>query len=143
MFYKNILVPVDESHFSDLAFQKALSISNKSTHLHIVHVINMDVFENLSTVDDEAVDKISNEIRLKLKKMVIKAKKKEIPVEYSIEYGEPKQLIAKDIPQSNNIDLIVMGAMENEKNEFEEILIGPVAEYVAQHAPCNVLIVRN
>ena len=143
MFYKNVLVPVDETHFSDLAFQKALKISDRGTHLHIVHVINMDIFDNLSTIDTEVVDKISNEMRSKLKEMVKKTREKGIPSEYSIEYGDPKQLIAKDIPQSNHTDLIVMGAMGTNKNEFEEFFLGPIAEYVAQHAPCNVLLVRN
>lgn len=139
--YNNILVPIDESHQSTLAFQKALKISDTKTHLHLVHVVDTRVFDNLSVADDEIIEKVSQKVRLKLKKMINKAEKLGISADYSIEYGSPKLLIAKDIPRTEHSDLIVMGATGMHK--FEKLLLGSVSEYVAQHAPCNVLIIRN
>lgn len=141
MFYKNILVPIDNSHQSNLAFQKALNVADNQTHLHLVHVIDTRVFDNVEVADDEIIEKVSNTARKKLEEMVTIAEKTDIPTNYSIEYGSPKLLISKDIPQNEHSDLIRMGATG--MHEIEKLFLGSVAEYVAQRAVCDVLIVRN
>lgn len=141
MFYKNILVPIDGSHQSGLAFQKALKVADQQTHLHLVHIVDTRVFNNMEVADNEIIEKVSNTARKKLAKMVFIAKKANIPADYSIEYGSPKLLISKDIPQNKQSDLIIIGATG--MHEIEKLFLGSVAEYVAQHAVCNVLIVRN
>lgn len=141
MFYKNILVPTDGSHQADLAFQKALKIADGQTHLHLVHVIDTRVFNNLDAEDDEIIEKVSKTARKKLEEMITVAKKANIPTDYSIEYGSPKLLISKDIPESEHTDLIIMGATG--MHEIEKLLLGSVTGYVTQHALCDVLVVRN
>ena len=141
MFYKNILVPIDKSQQSNIAFQKALKIANRQTQLHLVHVINIQAFDNLDVEDDEIIEKISNNVRKKLKKMVAIAKKCNIYTDYSIEYGSPKLLISKDIPQNKHIDLIILGATSMHK--IKQLFLGSTTEYVIQHAPCDVLVVHK
>ena len=141
MFYKNILVPIDNSHQSKLAFQKALKVADNQTHLHLVHVIDTRVFDNVAVADDEIIEKVSNTARKKLEEMVTIAEKANIPTDYSLEFGSPKLLISKDIPQNEHSDLIIMGATG--MHEIEKFFLGSVAEYVAQRAVCDVLIVRN
>ena len=85
MFYKNILVPIDNSHQSKLAFQKALKVADNQTHLHLVHVIDTRIFDNVAVADDEIIEKVSNTIRKKLEEMVTIAEKADIPTNYSIE----------------------------------------------------------
>lgn len=62
-------------------------------------------------------------------------------VDFSVEYGAPKVIIAKDIPDEKNIDLIMIGATG--LNAVERILIGSVTEYVTRTAQCDVLVVRT
>lgn len=141
MFYKNILVPTDGSQQSSLAFKKALKIANGQTHLHLVHIVDTRTFDNMAIDDNEIIERISNATRKKLAEMVTIAEKSNIPTDYSIEYGSPKLLISKDIPENEHTDLIIMGATG--MHEIERLFLGSVTEYVAQHAPCDVLIVRN
>ena len=58
-----------------------------------------------------------------------------------IEYGSPKVMIANQIPENNQIDLIMLGATG--LNAVERLFIGSVSEYVIRNADCDVLIVRT
>ena len=58
-----------------------------------------------------------------------------------IEYGSPKQIIAKEIPEDNHVDLIMLGATG--LNAVERLFIGSVSEYVIRNATCDVLVVRT
>ncbi len=49
-----------------------------------------------------------------------------------VEYGSPKQLIAKEIPEDNQVDLIMLGATG--LNAVERLFIGSVSEYVIRNA---------
>ncbi len=60
---------------------------------------------------------------------------------FSIEYGAPKTIIARDMPKQHQIDLIMIGATG--LNGVERLLIGSVTEYVTRNAPCDVLVVRT
>ena len=64
-----------------------------------------------------------------------------IDVDYSIEYGAPKSLIAREVPEKKNIDLIMIGATG--LNAVERLLIGSVTEYVTRTAVCDVLVLRT
>ena len=58
-----------------------------------------------------------------------------------IEYGSPKQIIAKEIPEDNQVDLIMLGATG--LNAVERLFIGSVSEFVIRNAACDVLVVRT
>ena len=62
-------------------------------------------------------------------------------VDNSIEYGAPKSLIAREVPEKKDIDLIMIGATG--LNAVERLLIGSVTEYVTRTAVCDVLVVRT
>ncbi len=55
--------------------------------------------------------------------------------------GSPKQIIAKEIPEDNHVDLIMLGATG--LNAVERLFIGSVSEYVIRNATCDVLVVRT
>ena len=57
------------------------------------------------------------------------------------EFGSPKVIVAKQIPESENIDLIMLGATG--LNAVERIFVGSVSEYVIRHARCDVMVVRT
>lgn len=58
-----------------------------------------------------------------------------------VEYGSPKQIIAREIPEDNQVDLIMLGATG--LNAVERLFIGSVSEYVIRNAACDVLVVRT
>ncbi|MCC9846950.1 universal stress protein, partial [Streptococcus agalactiae] len=58
-----------------------------------------------------------------------------------IEFGNPKTLLAHDIPEKEKVDLIMVGATG--LNTFERFLIGSSSEYILRHAKVDLLIVRD
>ena len=141
--YKEILVPVDGSYEAELAFKKGIAVAlrNKAS-LHLVHVIDTRAFQNISSFDTSMVEQVTDTAKTTLDKYIAEAKKAGLDdVDYSIEYGSPKTVIAHDIPTNLNIDLIMIGATG--LNAVERLLIGSVTEYVTRTAICDVLVVRT
>ena len=58
-----------------------------------------------------------------------------------IEFGNPKTLLAHDIPKQTGADLMLLGATG--LNAFERLLIGSSSEYILRHATIDLLIVRE
>ncbi len=141
--YNNILVPVDGSYGAELAFQKSVAVAKRNdAHLHIVHVIDTRAFQEISSFDTSIVTDISDKAKSNLDKYTQEAKDAGVKnVDYSIEYGSPKTIIAKDLTKELNIDLIMIGATG--LNAVERLLIGSVTEYVTRNATCDVLVVRT
>ena len=88
------------------------------------------------------VEQVTETAKKTLDKYIDYAKDKGVKnVNYSIEYGAPKTIIARDVPKEMNADLIMIGATG--LNAVERILIGSVTEYVTRTAICDVLVVRT
>ncbi len=140
--YENIQVSVDGSKESDLAFSKAAAIAKRNhAQLHILHVIDTRSFQNVSSFDSAMVEQVSTDAKKRMEEYTARAKKAGITnVEYSIEFGSPKTIIAHDFPKKHNIDLIVVGATG--LNAVERLLIGSVTEYVTRTANCDILVCR-
>ena len=143
--YKNILVPIDGSYESELAFKKAINVAKRNgedTALHLVHVVDTRAFQNISSFDTTMVEQVTETAKKTLSGYADEAKKAGVKnVDFSVEYGTPKVIIAKDIPDEKKIDLIMIGATG--LNAVERILTGSVTEYVTRTAKCDVLVVRT
>lgn len=143
--YKNILVPIDGSYESEVAFKKAIEVAKRNgadSVLHLVHVVDTRAFQNISSFDTTMVEQVTATAKKTLQEYEDKAKKSGVKnVDFSVEYGAPKVIIAKDIPDEKDIDLIMIGATG--LNAVERILIGSVTEYVTRIAKCDVLVVRT
>ncbi|MCZ2490724.1 Universal stress protein [Dellaglioa algida] len=143
--YKNILVPVDGSDEAKLAFEKAVQVAlrnGEDSTLHLLHVIDTRAFQNISSFDTSMVEQVSDTAKETLNKYIEQAKSAGLKnVDFSIEYGSPKVVIAKNVPINLDIDLIVIGATG--LNTVERLLIGSVTEYVTRVATSDVLVVRT
>ncbi|MBF0701653.1 universal stress protein [Ligilactobacillus murinus] len=143
--YKNILVPVDGSHESELAFKKAVAVAKRNgddTNLYLVHVVDTRAFQNISSFDTAMVEQVTETAKKTMDGYANQAKEQGLKnISYSVEYGAPKAVIAKDLPEEKNIDLIMIGATG--LNAVERLLIGSVTEYVTRTADCDVLVVRT
>ena len=143
--YKHILVPVDGSEEAELAFKKAVAVAKRNgeeTELRLLHVVDTRAFQNISSFDSSMVEQVTEPAKKTLDKYIESAKDKCVKnVNYSIEYGAPKTIIARDVPKEMNANLIMIGATG--LNAVERILIGSVTEYVTRMAICDVLVVRT
>jgi len=143
--YNNILVPMDGSKESEAALVRAIELTNDggdNAILSILNVIDTRAFQNVASFDDTMVEAVSDETRKtldKYKQQAIDAGVKN--VDYLIEYGSPKALIAKDVPNEVNADIIVIGATG--LNAVERLVIGSVTEFVTRTANIDVLVVRG
>ncbi|WP_367341988.1 universal stress protein [Limosilactobacillus sp.] len=143
--YQHILVPVDGSQEAELAFKKAVAVAKRNgvdTELRLLHVVDTRAFQNISSFDSSMVEQVTDTAKKTLDQYVDYAKKQGLKnVSYTIEYGAPKTIIARDIPKKMNADLIMIGATG--LNAVERILIGSVTEFVTRTAVCDVLVVRT
>lgn len=141
--YKHILVPVDGSYEAELAFKKAVAVAKRNdADLHLVHVVDTRAFQNISSFDTSMVEQVTETAKKTLDKYVADAKADGLDkIDYAIEYGAPKTIIARDVPRDNDTDLIMIGATG--LNAVERLLIGSVTEYVTRTAVCDVIVVRT
>ncbi|SEK32401.1 Nucleotide-binding universal stress protein, UspA family [Carnobacterium iners] len=141
--YNRILVAIDGSKEAELAFKKGVQVAvRNNSSLILAHIIDTRAFQSISTFDGSMAEKANEQATTTLEEYVRYAKNHRVTdISYSIEYGSPKVLIAKQIPEDKEIDLILLGATG--LNAVERIFIGSVSEYVIRHAACDVLIVRT
>jgi len=133
--YKRILVPVDGSETSISAFKQGVHIAERNkAELYLVAILdktnNADEAAQLQKDKDSLFDELDRYARAN-----------GIAVHKDMRTGNPKELIAKDLLEEWNIDLIVMGATG--KGAIAKLVVGSVTNHVIHQAPCDVLIVRK
>lgn len=142
--YKNILVPVDGSKEAEAALGKAIQVAirnGEDANLHILHVIDTRAFQNVTDFKTTMVEQVAETAKKTLDAYLQQAKDAGVQnVDYTIEYGSPKDIIAYQAPEKLNADLIMIGATG--LNAIERLLIGSVTEYVTRTANVDTLIVR-
>lgn len=144
MTYKNILVAVDETNESLIAFRRAVQVAlnNVGSKLYIVHVIDTRSFAFSEGYNFDMAEKITNNKKDLLDSYEKKAQQSGlVNIKKLIEYGTPKHVIARDIPQQEKIDLIICGVTG--KGELARLFLGSVSEGILRNARCDVLVVRN
>lgn len=141
--YERILVAIDGSYESELAFEKAVNIAlrNNATLL-LTHVIDTNVLQSVATFDNYIYERLENESRSVLDTYEKQAREKGVSrIKQIIEFGNPKVQLATEIPNREKVDLIMVGATG--LNTFERLMIGSSSEYILRHAKVDLLIVRD
>lgn len=141
--YERILVAIDGSTESELAFEKAVNVALRNdSELILTHVIDTRALQSFATFDTYIYEKLEKEAKDVLEEYEKQAREKEADkVRQVIEFGNPKTLLAHDIPEKEKVDLIMVGATG--LNTFERFLIGSSSEYILRHAKVDLLIVRD
>jgi nucleotide-binding universal stress UspA family protein len=145
MPFRNILVAVDFSQTSDDALGVAAELSRTSrARVHVVHVVP-------SVHIPYAIEPIGFDFNAYLRQSVDAATRQlaEIAARHPVEPGLLTTTVLSGAPaaelaryaQERAIDLIVLGAHGH--GLIDRLLIGSVAERVARHAPCAVLMVPH
>lgn len=141
--YKTILVAVDGSVGAELALHKAIHVAKRNNaRLVIAHVIDTRALHNVAAFDASVYESLEKEATDLLSSYQEEAREAGIPdVQVLIEFGNPKTILAHDIPKQTGADLMLLGATG--LNAFERLLIGSSSEYIMRHATIDLLIVRE
>jgi nucleotide-binding universal stress UspA family protein len=143
MTFKKILVAVDEddSSSSQKAFNYAVTLAHSySVPLGVVTVLetrDLSIYDSLQPeVLEQRRDAMAQAVDVYVKKATDFGVAE---VSGFIGEGKPgKEIVANTIPDFEP-DLLVCGSETTEKNS---IFIGSQASYMAQNAPCSVIVVR-
>ncbi len=138
---KRILVPVDGSDVANFAAAHAGLIADKlGAEVTLLHVWERKDKKMLSRLKRDNVDlkEIRNEICERVLNDAENTMVTEKRAQRALEEGEPDAIIME---QSENYDLVVMGTWG--RGGIKHFLLGTIAENVAQHAHCPVLLVRG
>lgn len=141
--YRHILVGLDGSPQATLAFEKGCAVALRNdAELVLAHVIDTRTLQNIATLDTFVFETLEQDARRMLEEFKTQALDKGVrEVKIVLEFGNPKTLLSVDIPETENIDLILLGATG--LNAIERLLIGSSSEYIMRHAKVDILIVRE
>lgn len=144
MMFTNILVPFDLSNQSIRAFKTALNIAKKyNSKITLLTCLEGDAWHHKfydSMANNELIKKQKKATLAQIAKLEPLAKKYNIVMKYQIIKSTS---VVKDIinyAKSRKMDLIIMGS--HSRTGADKIILGSVANGVAQKASCPVLIVR-
>ncbi len=144
--YKNILVGIDGSQQSMLAFKKAVAIAKRNhSLLHLVSVINGEPSPN-SIAFGISEKGIYDQVIQKMKKVLSEAaedaeKQGVTSVVTHVMIGNAKVALASTYPKEHQIDLIVVGATG--LNAIGRMIVGSTSAYIVRQAPCDVTVVKT
>ncbi|ASN04987.1 universal stress protein [Virgibacillus necropolis] len=140
--YKDIVVAVDGSDASEIAFKKSLDIAKRNNaRLILAHVVDSRTFATAEAYDRTLAERAEDYAQELVDGYMTKARSAGVnDIVRCIEYGSPKVKIAKEIAPSVNADLIICGATG--MNAVERFFIGSVSENITRYAQCDVLVVR-
>ncbi|MGT2775773.1 universal stress protein [Streptococcus hyovaginalis] len=141
--YEKILVAIDGSAESELAFEKAVNVAKRNdAALLLTHVIDTRALQSVATFDATVYEKLEREAHDVLNELKEKARAAGLEkVTQIVEFGNPKSLLAIDIPDREGADLIMLGATG--LNAFERLLVGSSSEYILRNAKIDILVVRD
>lgn len=141
--YRVILVAVDGSKEAELALKKAIHVAKRNqARLVITHVIDTRMLHNVAAFDASIYETLKQEAQTLLAEYQEKARQAGlVEVQTVLEFGNPKTLLAHDIPKETGADLMLLGATG--LSTFERLLIGSSSEYILRHATIDLLIVRD
>lgn len=141
--YQRILVALDGSTQAEIAFLKAVELAKATdSELGIASIVDIRSFSPNISYDgglEKAAHEESTARLAEYKKLAEEAGIEQVHT--FLEIGNPKTLLARDIPAQFDADVLICGATG--LNRIEKIVLGSVSAYVLQHAICDVLVVRE
>ena len=146
MKLQKLLVPVDFSRGSEMAFRYAIFLATKfSAGIHLIHVVDQRYVEKIAELNGEPGEKVSEKLALQakrnLEKFLTNHDSEGLVAEKKIAVGTPFLAIALRA-EAVGADMIVMGGQGRAGDgEIDEIFFGSAAESVVRLLPCPLLCV--
>jgi nucleotide-binding universal stress UspA family protein len=144
MLFSKILVPYDGSKHSYHAFKVALDIAkkynSKITGVTCIDIIYRGGWYYDSDFYSVKIKKQREIVRKSFENLEKAAKKQGIPFDFKIFQSRSTVEKIVTFAKTKKIDLIVMGS--HGRTGFDKILLGSVANGVAQRVRCPILITK-
>jgi nucleotide-binding universal stress UspA family protein len=141
--YKRVLLPIDFSdHCTQAALQAAWMAKASGGVVHLAHVVvnPLDPLYEPEAVEHWVVVEHANEkAKTLLEGVAATCLPADVPRELHILGGDPYTHLV-GLAQKIDADLIVVST--HGRSNIAHLVMGSVAEKVARHAPCPVLLVR-
>lgn len=143
--YTSILVGTDGSDQAKLAFEKAIAVAKRNNaRVVVAHIMENKLYGgtmSFSTFTPDLLQAQSDQAKILLDDYVKLAKNLGYDhVETVLEFGSPKVMMSKDLPEKYKADLIMVG--QSGLNAVERLVMGSVSDHIIRTAPCDVLIIR-
>lgn len=146
--YTRVMVAVDGSRTSEIAFKKAVDIvARNQGKLYIAHIVDTRTLQVFPQYErplngSDFLNQQSNAAKQTLDKYKEWAEQRDVTdIEIIIKNGSPRTELADVLPEEYEIDLLILGATG--LNAIERAFVGSVSQYVVRNAPSDVLIVRT
>lgn len=146
MDFNSILVATDFSDCSGIAFNAAQTLAQRfDARLVLLHVIDQNFLEKLSSHIGKSRDEVGKQLRLKaeqdMKAFLNQWNVAKQEVDTIIATGMPFQEIAV-LARDLVVDLVVVGGYGRKgRGKIEEVFFGSTAEKVVRLLPCPVLCI--
>ncbi len=142
---KKILVPIDGSNYSIDAARYAIELAKlQKAEINFIHIIEPLPYgvDYLGPTFDQYSKDVTNQVQSWFSKIRSLAKSNGLEDIKTEVFSEKRSITNTiiDYAQDESIDLIVMGTKG--RTGFKRLLLGSIADGVAQHAHCPVLLVR-
>jgi len=141
--YKNILIPVDGSHFSENVFPQARYLVELfKAKVWFLHVIDTHLVESFTALKDNIIEddgKSIENIQNYFSTIEKRVKETQVAYELVIKKGNPAETIC-DFAKENEIDLIAMST--HGRGGIARWALGSVADKVVQSSSKPVLLIR-
>ncbi|QWC92305.1 universal stress protein [Cupriavidus metallidurans] len=146
--YRNIMVPIDDSHCSSRALDEAVRLARATgSNLEIIHVIDygfLRVRAHGGELEEEHQHRVAagNALLVKARHHAERAgiKFTERLLDDKSTLGDVANRLIHDI-QDSKPDLVVIGT--HGKSGLQRVVLGSVAETLVRHASVPVLVVRG
>jgi nucleotide-binding universal stress UspA family protein len=138
---RRILLATDLSPTSTLATDWAFELASRNdATLLVVSVIDTRELAIPGGGFVARVDQVRDRREAMAQRLVARGQANGVPVTFLVWTGEPGESIV-EAAVSEAVDVILVGA--HNRGTIGRLLMGSVSDYVARHAPCPVLIVRE
>lgn len=143
--YRSILVGTDGSEQAQQAFEKAVAVAKRNNaDIVVVHIIENKLYGGtmaFSTFSPDIVQEETNQAKELLESYLQIANDLGYDrVKATLEFGSPKVMMATELPEKYDTDLIMVG--QSGLNAVERLVMGSVSDHIIRTAPCDVLVVR-
>lgn len=144
--YNDVLVGIDGSKQSMMAFHKAIDLAKRNeAKLHLLSVVNGEHYPTAAgygIIDRDMYDAAVERMKKTLAKLVDEAKEKGLnDVDSTVMVGNAKIALTDQYPKNHDVDMIVVGATG--LNMIGRLIVGSTAAYVIRHVPCDVTVVKT
>lgn len=153
--YKNVIVGIDDSEHAESVLGAALRLAkDANAKLYVVSAVPYvmdnepsyglaDGFAAINPYINIEVQDLQDAVNYRKKRLEHYLKHlEEIKIsDYKVvvEFGDPKTLLLEQLSDYHQT-LIVLGATS--KKNLERMLLGSVTQYIVNHAPCDVWIIK-